>query len=78
MGQVITFGEVLMRISPWGNKKFIQSNVAEFFFGGTELNVGISIARFGSTHSSNNKSTCISSKIFAWLRILLLSSVSFP
>ena len=47
MGQVITFGEVLMRISPWGNKKFIQSNVAEFFFGGTELNVGISIARFG-------------------------------
>ncbi|TYA84259.1 sugar kinase [Seonamhaeicola marinus] len=48
MGQIITFGEVLMRISPWGNKKFIQSNVAEFFFGGTELNVGISIARFGS------------------------------
>ena len=49
MGQVITFGEVLMRISPWGNKKFIQSNVAEFFFGGTELNVGISIARFGGS-----------------------------
>lgn len=47
MGQVITFGEVLMRISPWGNKKFIQSNVVEFFFGGTELNVGISIANFG-------------------------------
>ncbi|WP_136480064.1 sugar kinase [Cognatitamlana onchidii] len=47
MGQVITFGEVLMRISPRGKKKFIQSNVVEFFFGGTELNVGVSIANFG-------------------------------
>lgn len=47
MRQVVTFGEVLMRISPRGKKKFIQSNVVEFFFGGTELNVGISIANFG-------------------------------
>tara|TARA_R110001592_G_scaffold71389_6_gene218309 strand:- start:3501 stop:4505 length:1005 start_codon:yes stop_codon:yes gene_type:complete len=47
MKQIITFGEVLMRISPIGNKKFIQSNAAEFYFGGTELNVGISIANFG-------------------------------
>ncbi|WP_339659559.1 sugar kinase [uncultured Polaribacter sp.] len=47
MNQIITFGEVLMRISPLGNKKFIQSNAAEFYFGGTELNVGISLANFG-------------------------------
>ena len=47
MGQIITFGEVLMRISPRSNKKFIQSNIVEFYFGGTELNVGISIANFG-------------------------------
>ncbi|APA66107.1 sugar kinase [Maribacter sp. 1_2014MBL_MicDiv] len=47
MGQVITFGEVLMRISPRGNKKFVQSNIVEFYFGGTELNVGISISNFG-------------------------------
>ncbi|WP_179349253.1 sugar kinase [Winogradskyella pacifica] len=47
MNQIITFGEVLMRISPRGNKKFMQSNIAEFYFGGTELNVGISIANFG-------------------------------
>jgi len=47
MSQIITFGEVLMRISPRGNKKFIQSNMVEYFFGGTELNVGISIANFG-------------------------------
>jgi len=47
MNQIITFGEVLMRLSPRGNKKFIQSNLLEFYFGGTELNVGISIANFG-------------------------------
>jgi len=47
MNQIITFGEVLMRISPRGNKKFIQSNNVEFYFGGTEVNVGISIANFG-------------------------------
>ncbi|WP_373941607.1 PfkB family carbohydrate kinase [Polaribacter sejongensis] len=47
MNQIITFGEVLMRISPPGNKKFIQSNQVEFYFGGTELNVGISVANFG-------------------------------
>ncbi|SDR86439.1 sugar kinase [Winogradskyella sediminis] len=47
MNQIITFGEVLMRISPRGNKKFMQSNIVEFYFGGTELNVAISIANFG-------------------------------
>ena len=47
MSQIITFGEVLMRLSPEGNKKFMQSNRLEYYFGGTELNVGISIANFG-------------------------------
>lgn len=47
MSQIITFGEILMRLSPQGNKKFIQSNLLEFYFGGTEVNVGISIANFG-------------------------------
>jgi 2-dehydro-3-deoxygluconokinase len=47
MSKVITFGEVLMRISPQGNKKFIQNNSVEFYFGGTEINVGISITNFG-------------------------------
>lgn len=47
MNQIITFGEVLMRLSPEGNKKLIQSNRLEYYFGGTELNVGISIANFG-------------------------------
>lgn len=57
MSQIITFGEVLMRISPRGNRKFIQSNTVEFYFGGTELNVGLSIAHFGD---SVKHITCIS------------------
>ena len=57
MNQVITFGEVLMRLSPLGNKKFIQANRLEFYFGGTELNVGLSIANFGD---SVKHITCIS------------------
>jgi len=36
-----------MRLSPKGNKKFIQANSLEFYFGGTEVNVGISISNFG-------------------------------
>ena len=48
MSQIITFGEVLMRLSPEGNKKFIQANLLEFYFGGTEVNVAISLANFGS------------------------------
>lgn len=47
MSQIVTFGEVLMRLSPLGNKKFMQSNRLEFYFGGTEVNVAISIANFG-------------------------------
>ncbi|MEL0457393.1 sugar kinase [Flavobacteriaceae bacterium SZ-1-7] len=47
MSQIITFGEVLMRLSPFGNKKFIQANTLEFYFGGTEVNVGLSISNFG-------------------------------
>ncbi|GAA4960153.1 sugar kinase [Algibacter aquimarinus] len=47
MNQIITFGEVMMRLSPSGNRKFIQASHLEFYFGGTELNVGLSIAHFG-------------------------------
>lgn len=57
MSQIITFGEVLMRLSPFGNKKFIQANTLEFYFGGTELNVGLSIAHFGG---NVKHITCIS------------------
>lgn len=45
--KVVTFGEVLMRLSPSGNRKLQQANQLDFFFGGTEMNVAASLAHFG-------------------------------
>lgn len=53
--KVVTFGEVIMRLSPPGYDKMKQSRNLEFFFGGTEMNVAASLAQFGLTvqHISN-------------------------
>lgn len=48
MNKVVTFGEVLMRIAPLGNKKLTQSNQLEYYFGGTEANVAISLSQLGN------------------------------
>ncbi len=48
MNKVVTFGEVLMRIAPLGNKKLKQSNQLEYYFGGTEANVAISLSQLGN------------------------------
>lgn len=48
MNKTVTFGEVVMRLSPEGNKKINQSSRLEFYFGGTEMNVGASLANFGN------------------------------
>lgn len=45
--KVVTFGEVLMRLSPSENRKLQQATHLDFFFGGTEMNVAASLANFG-------------------------------
>lgn len=45
--KVITFGEVMMRLSPPGYEKFAQANTFELDYGGGEANVAISCAYFG-------------------------------
>ncbi|WP_336716956.1 sugar kinase [Chryseobacterium mucoviscidosis] len=47
MGKILTFGEIIMRLSPPGNRTMKQSHEMEFFFGGTELNVASSLATMG-------------------------------
>ncbi len=47
MSKVVSFGEVIMRLSPANNRMMKQSNEMEFFFGGTELNVATSLATMG-------------------------------
>ncbi len=45
--KIVTLGEVLMRLSPSGNRKIVQANTMDFFFGGTEMNVAASLSNFG-------------------------------
>ncbi|WP_297765217.1 sugar kinase [uncultured Muriicola sp.] len=45
--KVITFGEVMMRLSPPGYEKFSQASYFELVYGGGEANVAISCAYLG-------------------------------
>nr|WP_299340551.1 sugar kinase [Allomuricauda sp.] len=45
--KLITFGEVMMRLSPPGYEKFAQANSLELVYGGGEANVAISCAYLG-------------------------------
>ncbi len=45
--KIVTFGEVLLRLSPSENRKLLQATSLDFFFGGTEMNVGASLAFLG-------------------------------
>ncbi|MEL6973420.1 MAG: PfkB family carbohydrate kinase [Bacteroidota bacterium] len=45
--KVITFGEVMMRLSPPGYAKFSQANSLKLDYGGGEANVAISCAYLG-------------------------------
>jgi 2-dehydro-3-deoxygluconokinase len=44
---VITFGEIMLRLSPPGFERFLQSPVLGATFGGGEANVAVSLAQFG-------------------------------
>lgn len=43
----ITFGEALLRLSAPGNLRIEQASTLNVAFGGAELNVGVSLSRFG-------------------------------
>ena len=47
MSTVITFGEIMLRLSPPGFERFLQSPVFTATFGGGEANVAVSLAQFG-------------------------------
>ncbi len=44
---VVTFGEIMLRLSPPGFERFFQSPVVSAIFGGGEANVAASLAHFG-------------------------------
>lgn len=47
MKRVITFGELMMRLTPGGYTRFLQAESFELSFGGGEANVAVSLANFG-------------------------------
>ena len=47
MPRVVTFGEIMLRLSPPGFERFFQSPLLVATFGGGEANVAVSLAGFG-------------------------------
>lgn len=47
MPKVVTMGEIMLRLSPPGNQRFIQASSFDVNYGGGEANVAVSLAGFG-------------------------------
>lgn len=47
MAKVITMGEIMLRLSTPGYKRFMQSNSFDVCYGGGEANVAVSLANYG-------------------------------
>ena len=49
MGKIVTLGEIMLRLSPAGNYRFVQSESFQIYPGGGEANVAVSLANYGHT-----------------------------
>lgn len=47
MRRVVTFGEIMLRLSPVGYKRFVQADSFDVVYGGGEANVAVSLANYG-------------------------------
>jgi 2-dehydro-3-deoxygluconokinase len=47
VSRYVTFGEIMLRLKPPGNERFLQSPAFEATFGGGEANVAVALANFG-------------------------------
>ncbi|MDA1141204.1 MAG: sugar kinase [Planctomycetota bacterium] len=47
MSKVVTFGEIMLRLSPPGFQRFVQAQSFDVTYGGGEANVAVSLAGFG-------------------------------
>jgi 2-dehydro-3-deoxygluconokinase len=47
MTKVVTFGEIMLRLSPPGFLRFSQTNSFDIIYGGGESNVAVSLANYG-------------------------------
>jgi 2-dehydro-3-deoxygluconokinase len=47
MAKTVSFGEIMLRLSPPGHERLLQSPMLQATFGGGEANVAVSLAQFG-------------------------------
>lgn len=47
MGKFVTFGEIMLRLSPIGYERFVQAKQFNIYFAGGEANVAASLANYG-------------------------------
>jgi 2-dehydro-3-deoxygluconokinase len=47
MAKIVTFGEIMLRLSTAGQKRFVQSDQFDVVYGGGEANVAVSLSTFG-------------------------------
>lgn len=47
MAKIVTMGEIMLRLSTEGNRRFLQSDAFEVCYGGGEANVAVSLANYG-------------------------------
>ncbi|RMD98767.1 MAG: sugar kinase, partial [Bacteroidetes bacterium] len=47
MKKVVTFGEIMLRLTPPGNLRFSQASSFDVIYGGGESNVAVSLANYG-------------------------------
>lgn len=45
--KIVTFGEIMLRLSPRDNQRFVQANSFEINYGGAEANVAVALANYG-------------------------------
>lgn len=74
--KVVSFGEVMMRLSTPNYKKIHQSKAFEITFGGSEMNVTASLARFGidAVHVTAFPDNAIGQKALSFLKELDLDT----
>jgi 2-dehydro-3-deoxygluconokinase len=68
--KIVTFGEVMLRLSPPGVERFAQANELSMHFGGTEANVAVSLAQLGleASHVSRFPDHALGQSAAAYLR----------
>ncbi|MFN5641378.1 MAG: PfkB family carbohydrate kinase [Sphingobacteriales bacterium] len=76
MARLVTFGEVMMRLTPPGRKKLLQTDNLTITYGGAEANVSCALAHWGleSAHVTSFPNNALGDAAIATLRKLNVST----